>query len=124
MNTYTRYRFPPDIINYAVWLYYGNSGVNVHNRLLPSGQVNLSIPTAELINDKQEIEKWGGDVPNNKVLVRVHLKKVFPHCGKAIGKADLWNHESWQNEASDNVPGLLDMAKGMASARREDCDRD
>jgi PPOX class probable FMN-dependent enzyme len=79
--------------------------------------------TAELISDKQEIAKWGGDVASNKVLVRVHLEKVFPHCGKAIGKADLWNHESWQNEASENVPGLLDMAKGMASARREDCDR-
>ena len=22
MNTYKRYRFPPDIISYAVWLYY------------------------------------------------------------------------------------------------------
>lgn len=22
MNTYKRHRFPPDIINYAVWLYY------------------------------------------------------------------------------------------------------
>ena len=23
MNTYKRYRFPPDIISYAVWLYHG-----------------------------------------------------------------------------------------------------
>ena len=79
--------------------------------------------TVELISDKQQIAEWGGDVESSKVLVRVHLEKVFPHCGKAIGKADLWNHESWQNEASADVPGLLDMAKGMASARRGDSDK-
>tara|TARA_B110000503_G_scaffold131241_1_gene205555 strand:- start:858 stop:1427 length:570 start_codon:yes stop_codon:yes gene_type:complete len=79
--------------------------------------------TAELIRDEQEIVKWGGDIVSNKVLVRVHLEKVFPHCGKAIAKSDLWNHEFWQSEASENVPGLLDMAKGMASARRDDYDK-
>ena len=79
--------------------------------------------TAELISEKQDIVKWGGDIASNKVLVRVNLEKVFPHCGKAIGKADLWNSESWQSEASANVPGLLDMAKGMASARRDASDK-
>jgi hypothetical protein len=32
MNTYKRYRFPPDIISYAVWLYYGVA----HRELIPN----------------------------------------------------------------------------------------
>lgn len=76
--------------------------------------------TAVLISDKEGILEWGGDVDQNRVLVRIHINKVFPHCGKAITKADLWNPESWQDSALLAVPGLLEMAKGMASARLDE----
>lgn len=76
--------------------------------------------SVELISDPKQILEWGGDVDSNRVLVRVHINKVFPHCGKAITKADLWNPESCQGEAALAIPSLLDMAEGMASARRED----
>jgi len=73
---------------------------------------------AELITDQKQIAESGGNSENNKGLVRVHIKKVFPHCGKAITQADLWNPDSWQNEATSEVPGIFDMARGMASARQ------
>jgi PPOX class probable FMN-dependent enzyme len=77
---------------------------------------------AELITDKQQIAESGGNGENNKGLVRVHIKKVFPHCGKAITQAELWNPDSWQNEAASQVPGIIDMARGMASARQGESD--
>ena len=78
--------------------------------------------SAQLISDQKQILQWGGDVASNKVLVRIHIKKVFPHCGKAATKADLWNPDAWQGEAMSAVPGLVEMAKGMASARQDSHD--
>ncbi|MDA9367997.1 pyridoxamine 5'-phosphate oxidase family protein [Flavobacteriaceae bacterium] len=79
--------------------------------------------TVELIEDEQKITDLGGDTSRNKILVRVNLKKIFPHCGKAMAASDLWNHETWHGDTSEKVPGLVDMAKSMAIARQQDDDK-
>lgn len=49
MNTYKRHRFPPDIISYAVWLYYG---FNLSHRdvedLLAERSITVSYETIRL----------------------------------------------------------------------------
>ena len=72
---------------------------------------------AELITDENEILDCGGRVDRNKVLVRIHVNKVFPHCGNAMSKANFWDAETWGTSADADFPTLKEMAIGMAAAR-------
>ena len=74
---------------------------------------------AKLSHDKDEIEKMGGDPGKNKTLVTILIEKVFPHCPKALDFAHLWDSSTWVDAKELGVPGLLDMAKGMAASRGE-----
>ena len=51
MNTYKRHRFPPDIISYAVWLYYR---VN-----LSHGDIEDLLAERSIIVTRESIRVWG-----------------------------------------------------------------
>ena len=61
----------------------------------------------------------GGEPDKNKTLVSIQIEKVFPHCPKALNFAHLWDSSTWIDAKAAGVPGLLDMAKGMAASRGE-----
>jgi len=60
MNTYKRHRFPPDIISYAVWLYYR---FNLSHRdiedLLAERGITVSYETIRLWYPKHSLRSWG-----------------------------------------------------------------
>ena len=65
MNTYKRHRFPPDIISYAVWLYYR---FNLSHRrcagpliedLLAERGITVSREAIRLWHPKHSLRSWG-----------------------------------------------------------------
>jgi putative transposase len=60
MNTYKRHRFPPDIISYAVWLYYR---FNLSHRdiedLLAERGITVSREGIRLWYPKHSLRSWG-----------------------------------------------------------------
>jgi putative transposase len=60
MNTYKRHRFPPDIISYAVWLYYR---FNLSHRdvedLLAERGITVSHESIRLWYPKHSLRSWG-----------------------------------------------------------------
>ncbi len=60
MNTYKRHRFPPDIISYAVWLYYR---FNLSHRdiedLLANRGITVSREAIRLWYPKYSLRSWG-----------------------------------------------------------------
>lgn len=71
----------------------------------------------DLCHDQQKIEAMGGESDKNRTLVTIQIEKVFPHCPKAMNFARLWDSSTWVDPAEAGVPGLLEMAKGMAASR-------
>jgi putative transposase len=60
MNTYKRHRFTPDIISYAVWLYYRfNLSYRDIEDLLAQRGVTVSYETIRLWYPKQSLRSWG-----------------------------------------------------------------
>ena len=60
MNTYKRHRFPPDIISYAVWLYYR---FNLSHRdiedLLAERGITVTRESIRLWYPKHSLRSWG-----------------------------------------------------------------
>ena len=60
MNIYKRYRFPPEIISYAVWLYhrFNLSHRDIEDLLAEKG-ITVSYESVRLWHPKHSLRSWG-----------------------------------------------------------------
>jgi len=72
---------------------------------------------ASVSDNASVIEAMGGTINKNKVVINIHLTKVFPHCSNALNRAGLWVPETWRDAKEANIPSLLAMAESLAQSR-------
>ena len=78
MNTYKRHRFPPDIISYAVWLYYR---FNLSHRdiedLLAERAITVTREAIRLWYPKHSLRSWGRlCIKFGAIYTRLSLPKI------------------------------------------------
>lgn len=56
---------------------------------------------------------------NPKSVMVIAINKVFPHCGKALIRARLWDEGSQRERKRDEVPSLAQMALAMADVHKD-----
>ena len=83
------------------------------------GQVEIvrAYGNAIASSDEGFIRSLGGDLKRNKTAIQIEIIKVFPHCSTAINRAGLWKQDEWPDKEAFNIPGLMEMAEGLATYR-------
>jgi uncharacterized protein len=83
------------------------------------GQVEIvrAYGNAIASSDEDFILSLGGNLKRNKTAIQIEIIKVFPHCSTAINRAGLWKQEEWPDKEAFNIPGIMEMAEGLATYR-------
>ena len=81
------------------------------------GEVLRAYGAASVSTAADLIQVMGGTADKNKTVLSIHLRRIFPHCSKAFARAGMWDNRSWVDRAGSGVPGLSELAKGMAATR-------
>jgi PPOX class probable FMN-dependent enzyme len=66
---------------------------------------------AELRTDPEILDLWDGLFRRPKLAVVIGVSSVFIHCAKAFRRSQLWNVDSWTDDAPD-ASALLDEHLG------------
>jgi PPOX class probable FMN-dependent enzyme len=65
-------------------------------------------------HDTKLISEMGGKPDENKLVIHIEIRKVFPHCPAAARISALWGEHA---NVSNNVPGVTQMAESLAASR-------
>jgi PPOX class probable FMN-dependent enzyme len=89
--------------------------------LIPGlGEVLRAYGSATLITDSKRIDSLGGSTTRNRSAVNISIHKIFPHCSKAFARGGMWDTDRWIDRTEKAVPGLMELAEGMAATRHDD----
>ncbi len=72
---------------------------------------------AVAVSDQEYIESLGGNPKRNKTAIQIEISKVFPHCSTAMNRSGIWQKEKWPDRDEFSIPGLMEMAEGLAAYR-------
>jgi PPOX class probable FMN-dependent enzyme len=84
------------------------------------GEILRAYGTARVSTDGDLIQSLGGSKDKNRCAIAIRIHKVFPHCSKAFARAGMWSSEDWADSGEADLPGLVELARGMAATRRDD----
>ncbi len=143
MNTYKRHRFPPDIISYAVWLYYrfnlshrdiedllAERGITVSREAIRLWCIKFgAIYTRRL---KRKHQGYGDTFYIDEVFVKINGKQYY--LWRAVDQESLPHEVLWVWRSSRRIPSgktrrgcceaLLQKIIAQSWRRaQEDCDR-
>ncbi len=104
----------------------GNNKIDTMRNIVANPQIGLMfiIPginevlrvkgVAEIKVDNDLCASFAVKNSKPKSVMVVTINKVFPHCGKALIRARLWDEDSRRERKRDEVPSLAQMALAMA----------